>query len=175
VVPSEGRQALKLDLTDGESHRQDAQAGDYFKLRFQDAVITVDVADSLLRRNTFRSPDDEQPLWEVAAEARERRPQQAAWRTIATALYRRLGLPISAVALALLGVPLALRASSSQNARARGYLFALLAIAGYYILQRTGVALGVDGKLPPWLAGQFANVCFGLAGTLSFWNLAVRR
>jgi len=175
VVPSEGRQALKLDLTDGESHRQDAQAGDYFKLRFQDAVITVDVADSLLRRNTFRSPDDEQPLWEVAAEARDRRPQQAAWRTIATALYRRLGLPISAVALALLGVPLALRASSSQNARARGYLFALLAIAGYYILQRTGVALGVDGKLPPWLAGQFANVCFGLAGTLSFWNLAVRR
>jgi lipopolysaccharide export system permease protein len=175
VVPSPGRQALKLDLTDGESHRQDAQAGDYFKLRFQDAVITVDVADSLLRRNTFRSPDDEQPLWEVAAQAREHRSQRAAWRLISTALYRRLSLPLSALALALLGIPLALRASSSQNARARGYLFALLAIAGYYILQRLGVALGVDGRLPPFLAGQLANLCFGTAGVLSFWNLAVRR
>ena len=58
----------------------------------------------------------------------------------------------------------------AQNARARGYLFALLAITGYYILQRIGVALGVDGRLPPWLAGQFANLCFGLAGGFSFWS-----
>jgi lipopolysaccharide export system permease protein len=175
VLPSPGGQALKLDISDGESHRQDVQAGDYFKLRFQDAVITVDVADSLLRRNTFRSGNDEQPLLEVAAIARELRPQEEAWRLIATALYRRLGLPLSALALALFGVPLALRAPSGHNARARGYLLALLAIAGYYILQRLGVAWGVDGRLPPWLAGQVASLAFGAAGVLAFWNLAVRR
>jgi lipopolysaccharide export system permease protein len=173
VVPaatSDGE--LKLKLGEGESHREGAD--DYSKVAFKSALLNIGVEGSLLRRNTFRSPDEEQTLAELWAEVRRQRDANGWWQVPAVAFHRRLGLPLAALTFVWLGVPLAI-GTSARGSRARGSLFGLLAIAGYYVLQHVGIGWGANGKLAPWLAGELANVVALAAGAVAWVVVGARR
>ncbi len=166
-------EALTLRLVHGQGHRQAVTEGDYQALSFAKGAVSISVEDSLLRKNTLRSYDDEKSLpqlWRdspgppVTPEALQSR----------VALHRRLGLVLSILALVWLGVPLALRPGSAAGARARGYLLAALAVVGYFVLLRVGTTLGLNRQVPPWVSGQVANGCFMLAGAVAWLRLQVR-
>ncbi len=165
---------LVLDLGRGEAHRPDASTDEYSEIHFGSARLAVGIEDSLLRRNTFRSPDDEATLWALAREVRETRAKGGWWQLPDVALQRRLGTPLAALALAFLGVPLALVGAGARGARARAYLFAALAVAFYYVLQHVGIGWGQAGKISPWLAGELPNLGATGAGAL-VWRLHGRR
>jgi lipopolysaccharide export system permease protein len=172
VMPAGADEDLKLKLDQGEAHRRGG--ADYSKVAFKSAVLNVGVEGSLLRRNTFRSPDEEQTLAELWAEVRKERAAHGWWQVPAVAFHRRLGLPLGALTFAWLGIPLAI-GSSARGSRARGYLFGLLAVAGYYVLQHLGIGWGCDGKIAPWLAGELANVVALAAGTVAWAVVGARR
>ncbi len=172
VMPAAADEDLKLKLVDGEAHRQGD--GDYSKVKFQSAILNIGVEGSLLRRNTFRSPDEELSLAELWAEIRRQRAANGWWQVPAVAFHRRLGLPLAALTFVWLGVPLAI-GTSARGSRARGYLFGILAVAGYYILQHLGIGWGADGKLAPFLAGELANVVALAAGAVAWLVVGARR
>ena len=172
VLPAVADEDLKLKLADGEAHREGD--GDYSKVTFKSAVLNIGVESSLLRRNTFRSPDEELTLADLWAEIRRQRIANGWWQVPAVAFHRRLGLPLAALTFVWLGVPLAI-GTSARGSRARGYLFGILAIAGYYVLQHLGIGWGADGKLAPWLAGELANVVALATGAVAWVVVGARR
>jgi len=172
VIAEPGDEAIVLQLGRGEAHRQQAAGDDYTALRFQDASLAISVEDSLLRKNTLRSPDDEKSLprlWRGTFGAKD-----AGWRATAVAFHRRLGLVLSVLAFVWFGVPLALLPSPAGGARARGYLVAALALVGYFVLLRLGGGWGQDGKVWPWFSGQLANLTFLAAGGVAWLRLGRR-
>ena len=175
VEASETEAQLRLRLGLGEAHRRDQAAFDYARVTFHAAVLDIGVGDSLLRKNTFRSPDDEETLGQLWHEVGTVKRQGGWWQLPAVALHRRLGIPLAALTLAWLGVPLAIGGSAVRNARARGYLFAILAVAGYYVLQHLGIAWGTEGRLAPWLAGELPNLAAVGVGALAWAQLWWRR
>jgi lipopolysaccharide export system permease protein len=173
-VRAEGaEQAIVLGLGRGEAHLQQAVGEDYTALRFEAASLSISVEDSLLRKNTLRSPDDEKSLPELWREA-ALLPRPDGWHRTALALHRRLGLVLSILVFVWLGVPLALVPAGAAGARARGYLLAALSLVGYFVLLRFAEGLGQQGKIPPWLSGQLANLVFLCAG-LAAWVRLRRR
>ena len=118
-----------------------------FAVTFKSAVLDIGVEGSLLRRNTFRSPDEELTLAELWGEVRRQRAAKGWWQVPAVAFHKRIGLPLAALTFVWLGVPLAI-GTSAQGSRARGYLYGILAIAGYYVLQHVGIGWGQDASSP---------------------------
>ncbi len=175
VVDAEaGEGALKLRLGAGQAHREDASARDYFALSFDDCVLTVAVEDSLLRKNSLRSPEDESSPGALVAQTRQALLSGGDWRTPASILHRKMGMALAALAFVWLGVPLALSPAGAQAARARGYLLAIGAVLAYFVLQRLGTTWGVEGRLPPWLAGEVPNLFFLGSGVVAWRTLAWR-
>lgn len=165
-------ESLRLDLGDGEAHRQQTSGDDYTALRFKSASLSISVGETLLRKNTLRSPDDEKSLgglWRAA----HRLPEGDERRRTLVAFHRRLGLACSVLAFVWFGLPLALLPAGAAGARARGYLFAVLSLVGYFILLRLGGALGQEGRVPPWFSGQMPNVAFLAIGSVA-WSRLLR-
>ncbi len=174
VVPAENGTDLRLRLDHGEAHRQQVGGADYSKVLFASAWLDVGVEDSLLRKNTFRAPDEEQTLADLWRESERQRRDRGWWQVPAVAFHRRLGLPLAAAAFAWLGVPLAI-GNRARGSRARGYLWGVAAVAAYYVLQHLGMSFGLDGRLPPWLAGELANVSAVAVGAVAWFLVASRR
>ncbi len=174
VIPGHGGTMMKLALADGEAHRPRAQGPDYSMVRFRSALLDIGVEGSILRRNTLRAPDEERTLADLWDESRKERAAGGWWQLSAVAFHRRLGLPLAALSFVWLGVPIAIGSSGLGGARTRGWLLGLLAVAAYYVLQHLGIGWGTMGKLPPWFAGQLANVGAVAAGA-GAWILVGRR
>ncbi len=181
VVAEAGDDAITLKLGKGEAHRQQSAGDDYTALRFQAASIAISVEDSLLRKNTLRSPDDEKSLARLWRETfwpagglPIGEPSDNSMRLTAVAMHRRLGLVLSVLAFVWFGVPLALVPSRAGGARARGYLVAALSLVGYFVLLRLGGGWGQEGKVWPWLSGEVANLTFFAAGTIAWLRLGSR-
>jgi lipopolysaccharide export system permease protein len=175
VIDAEaGEGALKLRLGSGQAHRQEANARDYFALGFETCVLTIGVEDSILRKNSLRSPDDESTPAALVTQAREAKAAHGEWRRPATVLHRKLGMGLGVLAFVWLGVPLALGPAGAQAARARGYLYAIAAVLAYFVLQRLGSTWGIEGRLPPWLAGELPNLLFLVSGSIA-WRFVVWR
>ena len=81
---------------------------------------------------------------------------------------------LGVLAFVWLGVPLALSPAGAQAARARGYLYAIAAVLAYFVLQRIGAAWGIEGRVPPWFAGQLPNILFLASGSVA-WRAVVWR
>jgi len=177
VVAEPGQEGITLQLGSGEAHRQQSEGDDYTALRFRDASIAISVEDSLLRKNTLRSPDDEKSLlrlWRETFGGPRGEPPRDGWRLTAVALHRRLGLVLSVLAFVWFGVPLALSPPRAGGARARGYLLAALSIVGYFVLLRIGGGWGQEGKVWPWFSGELANLAFLTAGAAAWLRLGSR-
>jgi lipopolysaccharide export LptBFGC system permease protein LptF len=64
-------------------------------------------------------------------------------------------VPLGVLALGLLAVPIA---AMRRSGRASGYVAALAAVVGYYILLHVGEGLGRVGTLPPWMGPNLPNL-----------------
>ena len=166
-------EALNLDLRDGQAHRELASGDDYTALGFTKGSLAISVENSLLRMNTLRSYDDERSLPELWRMTRQLGKSDELLQSL-VALHRRLGVVLSVLALVWLGVPLALFPATAVGARARGYLFAALAIVGYFVLLRIGTTLGMGRHVSPWVSGQFANFICLACGAAAWLRLRSR-
>ena len=85
-------------------------------------------------------------------------------------LYTRFSYPVACLVLMLVGVPLGV--ISRRGGKSSGLVYTVLLVLLYYFLSYTGIALGRQDKLPPFLAVWMANLLFAAVGSFLLWQMA---
>jgi lipopolysaccharide export system permease protein len=167
VNPSGPGAALTLGLSDGAVHRADPTGSDYTVVHFQRADVAIGAEESIFRKNRLSSPREELTPGELLEEAADAKAQKQSPLPYLTAYHLRLAAMFTPLAFALVGGPLAM---SRRQAKGRGYLLTLGAYVLYYVLSHTFQNWGDQGRVAPWLAGEAANVLFGVFGAFALWR-----
>ena len=81
-------------------------------------------------------------------------------------LFDKLALPATTLALALIGIPLAI--TPPRVRYNRGFLFSIFIIFIYYMLRAFALNLGTTGKIPPCLAAWLPVLIITIIGGLLF-------
>jgi len=171
VHSDKARESLTLMLSSGDVHRANRSNTDYTVISFERGSVALGVAEPLWQKNRFpRSPSDEQTPGELleAAQAAEQAGEDG--RPFRMGYHRRWAQALAPLAFALLGTPLAL--GRSRGGRAQGLVLTLVGYVGYYVLSRACEKLGVEGRLPFWLAGQLPNLLFLTLGAAAMARLS---
>lgn len=84
-------------------------------------------------------------------------------------LNTRFALPVAAIVLALVGIPLGI--STRKGGKSVGMMMSILVVFGYYILMASGNALARQGRVPPVVGLWIANVVFAATGIFMLSNL----
>jgi LPS export ABC transporter permease LptG len=79
-----------------------------------------------------------------------------------TKLHGRLAVPWACLVVVLIAIPFG-AASGRRNVYV-GVASSIVICFVYYVLQQIGLAVGIAGWVPPWLAAWFPNISFGLTG-----------
>ena len=86
-----------------------------------------------------------------------------------TKLYGRLAAPWTCFVVVLIAIPFG--AASGRRNVFVGVASSILICFTYFVLQQLGLAFGITGDLPPWLAAWFPNLAFGLTGLFLTWRV----
>lgn len=165
-----GSAVLRFALAEGEVHRSDRASESYDLIYFDRAEINLDVGVSSSKGRRFTSSKEEPTLWELHQAASDAQSSGGFPHVPLTAMHSRLGATMAPIAFALLGTPLAI--GRRQAGKAWGYLLTLGGYILYYLLSRAFEQLGQQGKLPPLLAGQLANVIFMAMGVVALYRVS---
>jgi lipopolysaccharide export system permease protein len=87
-----------------------------------------------------------------------------------TQYHARLAQPWTCLVVALVALPFGARANSRRNVMV-GVASSIFIVFFYFILLRTGLALGTGGYLPAWFAAWLPNVVFAGLGLGLTWFL----
>ena len=85
-------------------------------------------------------------------------------------LHYRFALPVAAIVLALVGIPLGI--STRKGGKSLGVMLSLLLFFFYYILMAFGLSFAKQGRVSPIIGLWLANVLFALAGIFMLSNLS---
>lgn len=85
-------------------------------------------------------------------------------------LYDKLALPITTLALALVGIPLAI--TPPRVRYNRGFLFSVLIIFVYYLIRAFSINLGETHAIPPLLAAWLPVISIFTVGSYLYWKKA---
>jgi lipopolysaccharide export system permease protein len=83
-------------------------------------------------------------------------------------LYDKLALPLTTIALVLIGVPLAI--TPPRVRYNRGFLFSILIIFAYYLIRALSISFGEAGTLQPFLSAWMPNIVLTLIGSLLYYK-----
>lgn len=83
-------------------------------------------------------------------------------------LYDKLALPLTTIALVLIGVPLAI--TPPRVRYNRGFLFSILIIFAYYLIRALSISFGETGALAPFLAAWMPNIVLTITGVFLYYK-----
>ena len=83
-------------------------------------------------------------------------------------LYDKLALPLTTIALVLIGVPLAI--TPPRVRYNRGFLFSILIIFAYYLIRALSISFGEAGTLPAFFAAWMPNIILTSLGTYLYYK-----
>ncbi len=87
-----------------------------------------------------------------------------------TQYHARLAQPWTCLVVAMVALPFGARANSRRNVMV-GVASSMFIVFVYFILLRTGLALGTGGYIPAWLAAWLPNAFFAALALLLIWLL----
>lgn len=88
--------------------------------------------------------------------------QRSDRRWLYTKLHGRLAAPWTCLVVVLIAIPFG--AASGRRNIFVGVAGSIFICFAYFILQQVGLAAGIGGYVPPWLAAWMPNLAFGTAG-----------
>ncbi len=165
LVNEPAQDRLMLHLERGTTHQIDPQHPEqYSVVSFTDTDIPIPLDQGGAPAVERRSP----PLLSAAQLlAMTRNPQE---RQAALVEWNyRLALPVAALVLALVGIPLGL--STRKGGKAVGLMLTILLVFIYYIMMAFGWSLAKQGRISPLVGLWTANLLFAVAGILMLANL----
>ena len=83
-------------------------------------------------------------------------------------LFDKIALPLTTLALVLIGVPLAI--TPPRVRYNRGFLFSILIIFAYYLIRALSISFGETGALHPFLAAWMPDIVLTLLGILLYYK-----
>ena len=83
-------------------------------------------------------------------------------------LFDKIALPLTTLALVLIGVPLAI--TPPRVRYNRGFLFSILIIFAYYLIHALSISFGEAGALHPFLAAWMPNIVLTSLGALLYYK-----
>jgi lipopolysaccharide export system permease protein len=89
-------------------------------------------------------------------------------RVVQIELHDKLALPLTTIALVLIGVPLAI--TPPRVRYNRGFLFSILIIFAYYLIRALSISFGETGTLDPFLAAWMPNIVLTVIGVALYYR-----
>ena len=89
-------------------------------------------------------------------------------REIYVELFDKIALPLTTIALVLIGVPLAI--TPPRVRYNRGFLFSILIIFVYYLIRALSISFGEAGTMSPFLAAWMPNIVLTCAGVYLYYK-----
>jgi len=83
-------------------------------------------------------------------------------------LYDKITLPLTTMAMILIGVPLAI--TPPRVRYNRGFLFSILIIFLYYVLRALSISFGQTGAIPAYMAAWLPIIIISLLGAFLYWR-----
>lgn len=108
---------------------------------------------------------EEMGFWELREYISKLRSEGYDSTRLVVDLYSKLSSPFTALVMAFLGIPFALKGGRSAGI-AFGVGISVLIGFGYWLVMSFGLSLGRAEALPPLLSAWGANIVFGLTGIL---------
>ena len=84
-------------------------------------------------------------------------------------LYDKIALPLTTVALVLIGVPLSI--TPPRVRYNRGFLFSILIIFTYYLIRALSISFGKSDVLAPFLAAWMPNIILMILGSIMYYKI----
>ena len=160
LVNEPNRSRFVLHLEQGTTHEFDPQHPEEYSIgSFTDTEIPISVDQRGSGAEARRTPPylDVTQLWELIK-------SPGGDRAALVELHYRFALPIAAIVLSLVGIPLGL--STRKGGNAVGWILAIGLVFIYYILFIFGLSFAKQGRVSPLLGLWLANASFAVAGTL---------
>ena len=89
-------------------------------------------------------------------------------RVLIIELFDKIALPVTTIALVLIGVPLAI--TPPRVRYNRGFLFSILIIFVYYLIRALSISFGESGKLELFLAAWMPNIVLTIWGLILYYK-----
>ena len=166
LVNEAARNRFVLHLEQGTTHEYDPSRPDEYSIAsFTDTEIPILVDQG----GTGRQSATRRPililtqLWQHIHQPRDRQPALVE-------LHYRFALPVAAIVLALVGIPLGI--STRKGGKSLGVMLSLLLFFVYYILMAFGLSFAKQGRVSPIIGLWLANVLFAVAGIMMLSNLS---
>ena len=167
TVVNDNTQELLMRLRNGQQHETvTGQPQQYDISTFN----TTDLPLSLSPQSDVHLGRMDTAVYAIPTDALWRRIHQPDSKRFLIELHNRFSYPAACLVLMLVGVPLGV--ASRRGGKSSGFVFTLLLVILYYILNYTGVALARQDKLPVFLAVWMANLVFAAAGIFLLWQMA---
>ncbi len=83
-------------------------------------------------------------------------------------LHDKLALPLTTIALVLVGLPLAI--TPPRVRYNRGFLFSILIIFAYYLIRALSISVGESGGIAPMLAAWIPNIVLTIFGVAAYYK-----
>ncbi len=172
LVPVGVGEEMRLELAEGEAHREEAGADEYLHATFRRAGIALGLGTAITDKNVLSGSTKAMSYQELSERARPAPGRSERDRLAAEiALQRRLAAPLAVIAFALMAVPVA---AMRRGGRAAGVGATVAGVLAHYLLLRGGEIVAEKGLLPPALALQLSTVVLVAVGLGLCWLLARR-
>jgi LPS export ABC transporter permease LptF/LPS export ABC transporter permease LptG len=165
LVNEAARNRFVLHLEQGTTHEYDPQRLEEYSIAsFTDTEIPI-LIDQGGEGAERSSPPylNLTQLWQRIHQPTDRQPALVE-------LHWRLALPVAAIVLALVGIPLGI--STRKGGKSVGLMLSILLVFVYYILMAFGWSYAKQGRVSPIIGLWLANVLFALAGIFMLSNLS---
>ncbi|MCL5670938.1 MAG: LPS export ABC transporter permease LptG [Acidobacteria bacterium] len=167
LVNEKGSGELDLHLEHGSTQEYDPlHPNRYSTISFDETDIPLE--NTRAQKSGRYAPSMLPPLTLLTALKR-----QGGQRAAQVEINYRLALPVAALVLALVALPLGL--ITRKGGKAYGLMLSLLLVFVYYVLMAFGLSLSKQGSLNPEVGLWTANVLFCLAGLLMLHQMSRAR
>ena len=167
TVANDSTQLLLMRLRDGERHETTAGQAQQYNIS---TFVTTDMPLVLSAQSDVHLGRMDAAIYALPMTALLNRIHGPDGRRYLLELHTRFSYPVACLVLMLVGVPLGV--ISRRGGKSSGFVFTLLLVILYYVLSYTGIALGRQNKLSPFLAVWLANILFAAAGIFLLWQMA---
>jgi lipopolysaccharide export system permease protein len=164
----QGQEAMLLHLAKGMVIRWSQDAGRRQTVEFETYQLPLRLFDFTIQES---KSEKEMSLTELRLALKKEAPGTERFNRLTVELHQRFAMPLGALLLCLLAVPLGL--SPDQHGRIWGLIMGLVVFLIYYVIFTASWRLAVNNRLNPALAPWMANFLFtGLA--VYFWRRTIR-
>jgi LPS export ABC transporter permease LptF/LPS export ABC transporter permease LptG len=166
LVNEAARNRFVLHLEQGTTHEYDPQQpAEYSVASFKDTEIPI-----LVDQGGSEGAQRTSPPYLTLAQLLQRIHQPENRQAALVELHYRLALPVAAIVLALVGIPLGI--STRKGGKSVGWMLSILLVFVYYILMASGWSFAKQGRVAPVIGLWVANVLFAVAGIVMLSNLS---